>query len=64
MSVVRVAYLGILVSAVAWSVLSALLLAVVLREDDRGGAWFWAASFALSSLAAAWSFWGLLGGAA
>ncbi len=64
MSAVRAAYLGILVSAIAWSVLSALLLAAVLHEDDRGGAWFWAASFALSSLAAAWSFWELLGGPA
>ncbi len=59
MSVVRVAYLGILVSATAWSVLSAVLLAVVLREDDRAGAWFWAAAYAASSLAADLSFWEL-----
>jgi hypothetical protein len=57
-SVVRVAYLGILVSATAWSVLSAVLLAVVLREDDRGGAWFWAACYVVASLVADLSFWG------
>ncbi len=64
MSVVRVAYLGILVSAMAWSVLNAVLFVAVVHEDDRAAAWFWAASFALSSLAAAWSFWELLGGPA
>ncbi len=64
MNAVRVAYLGILAAAMAWSVLSAVLLVAVLHEDDRGGAWFWAACFALSSLAAAWSFWELLGGPA
>ncbi len=58
MSVVRVAYLGILIAAMAWSVLSAVLLVAVLHEDDRGGAWFWAACFALASLIADLSFWG------
>ncbi len=58
MSVVRVAYLGILVSAMAWSVLSAVLLVAVLHDDDRGGSWFWAACFALASLIADLSFWG------
>ncbi|MDP9484813.1 MAG: hypothetical protein M3Q49_03300 [Actinomycetota bacterium] len=58
MSVVRVAYLGILVSAMAWSVLSAVLLVAVLHDDDRGGAWFWAACFAVASLIADLSFWG------
>ncbi len=58
MSAVRAAYLGILVSAMAWSVLSAVLLVVVLRDDDRGGAWFWAACYAVASLIADLSFWG------
>ncbi len=56
MSVVRVAYLGILVSAMAWAVLSAVLLVAVLHEDDRGGAWFWASCFAVASLVADLSF--------
>jgi hypothetical protein len=59
-SVVRAAYLGILVSAMAWSVLSAVLLVAVLHEDDRGGAWFWAACFAVASLVADLSFWATL----
>ncbi len=58
MSVVRVAYLGILAAAMAWSVLSAVLLIAVLQDDDRGGAWFGAACFAVASLVADLSFWG------
>ncbi len=57
MSVVRVAYLGILAVAMAWSVLSAVFLVAVLREDDRAAAWFWAACFAVASLVADLSFW-------
>ncbi|MDP9458195.1 MAG: hypothetical protein M3Q60_21015 [Actinomycetota bacterium] len=60
MSIVRIAYLGILVSAMAWAMLSAVLLVAVLHEDDRGAAWFWAACFAVASLIADLSFWGVL----
>jgi hypothetical protein len=58
-TVERVAYLGILAAAMAWSVLSAVLLVTVLRYDDRGGAWFWAAVYAASSLVADLCFWEL-----
>ncbi len=56
MSIVRIAYLGILVSAMAWSMLSAVLLVAVLHEDDRAAAWFWAACYAVASLVADLSF--------
>jgi hypothetical protein len=58
-SVERVAYLGILIAAMAWSVLSAVLLIAGLQDDDRGGSWFWAAVFASSSLVADLCFWEL-----
>ncbi len=58
MSAVRVAYLGILAAAMAWSVLSAVLFVVMVEEEDRGRSWFWAACFALASLVADLSFWG------
>ncbi len=64
MNVVRAAYLGILAAALALSVLSAGLFVALVQEEDRGGSWFWAGAFVVSSLAAAWSFWELLEGSA
>ncbi len=63
-TVERVAYIVVLFAAASWTVISAVLLVGTTHEAGRGSAWFWGASFALSSLAAAWSFWELLGGAA
>jgi hypothetical protein len=60
----RVVYLGIIVAATFWAVLSAVMLLASPHERDQGGAWFWASVFVGSSLAAAWCFWELLGGAA
>ena len=57
-------YSGLLATAAFWAVLSAIFLLASPHEGDRGGGWFWGAVFVLSSLAAAWCFWRLLGAAA
>ena len=64
MSDERSVYTGVLVVAVLLALLSAVLLLVSLHEGTEGEAWFWGAAFVGSSLAAVWSFWELLGGAA
>ena len=64
MSVERTVYAGLLVAAAFWAVMSAIFLLASSHEGDRGRAWFWGAAFVGSSLSAAFSFWGLLGGAA
>ena len=38
-------YLAVLAFAVLWAVLSAAKLIVSVREGNKSGAWFWAASF-------------------
>jgi hypothetical protein len=55
-------YLAVLTFAVLWSVLSAAMLLGSAHERNRSSAWFWAASFAASSLGAAYVFWRLLSG--
>ncbi len=60
MTVERVVYLVVLFAAASWAAISAVLLVGTTHEAGRGPAWFWGASFALSSLAASWSFWELL----
>ena len=55
-------YLAVLTFAVLWSVLSAAMLLGSADERNRSSAWFWAASFAASSLGAAYVFWRLLSG--
>ena len=55
-------YLTVLTFAVFWSFLSAGMLLGSAHERNRSWAWFWAASFAASSLAAAYAFWRLLSG--
>ena len=47
-------YLGLLVAASAWALLSALVTALCVRFEERGLAWFFAASFFGSALAAAY----------
>jgi hypothetical protein len=54
------AYLGVLIAAGAWAVLSAIAVAVSVRLQSEGFAWGWAASFALSALTAAYCFGRLL----
>ena len=55
-------YLAVLTFAVLWSVLSAVMLMGSAYEQTKGSAWFWAASFATSSLGAAYCFGKLLSG--
>ncbi len=55
-------YLAVLTFAVLWSVLSAVMLMGSAYEQNKGSAWFWAASFATSSLGAAYCFGKLLSG--
>jgi hypothetical protein len=45
--------------ASAWALLSAIAAAVCVRYEMRRLAWGWTASFVLSSLVAAYSFWRL-----
>ena len=53
-------YLTVLTFGVLWSVLSATKLTISAREGNKGGAWFWSASFVASSLGAAYFFGRLL----
>ena len=62
MSEGEVYYLAVLTFAVLWSVLSAVMLMGSAYEQNKGSAWFWAASFATSSLGAAYCFGKLLSG--
>jgi hypothetical protein len=51
---------AILVSAAVWAAMSAAVLAVSIRMEAGRQAWGWGASFAASSLCAAWCFGRLL----
>lgn len=62
MSAGQVYYLAVLTFAVLWSVLSAAMLIGSAYEQNKGSAWFWAASFAASALSAAYCFGKLLSG--
>jgi hypothetical protein len=42
------------------ALMSALALALSIRDEDALFAWIWAVVFALSSLLAAWSLWRLV----
>ena len=53
-------YLSVLTFAVLWSALSAVMLIGSAYEQNKGAAWFWAASFAASALGAAYCFGKLL----
>lgn len=59
-------YLAVLTFSVLWGVLRGAMLIGSAYEQNKGSAWFWAASFAASSFGAAYCFWRLLssGGAA
>jgi hypothetical protein len=47
-------YLGWLVAASAYALLSAVAMALCIKFEDRWLAWFWAAAFFGSALAAAY----------
>jgi hypothetical protein len=47
-------YLGLLVAASAWALLSGVVTALCVKLEERGLAWFWAASFFGSALVAAY----------
>jgi hypothetical protein len=47
-------WLGWLVAASVWALLSAAVTALCVKFEERGLAWFWAASFFVSALAAAY----------
>ena len=64
MSTERSVYAGLLVAAAFWALMSAIFLLASPYEGYQGRAWFWGAVFVGASLAAAWSFWELLGGSA
>jgi hypothetical protein len=49
----------VLLIAVLWGVISAIAASASVRYEMRRPAWGWTASFVLSSLVAAYSFWRL-----
>ena len=51
---------SLLLVALVWAVMSAALFTVSLDYGWRRLAWFWMASFLVSTLAAAYSFWRLV----
>jgi hypothetical protein len=53
-------YLGLLVAASIVALCSALVTAICVRFEERGLAWFWAASFFGSALVGAYCLWKLL----
>jgi hypothetical protein len=50
---------SVLVIALAWALMSAIAATASVRYEIRHLAWVWTASFVLSSLVAAYSFWRL-----
>ena len=53
-------YLGLLVAASIMALFSALVTAICVKFEERGLAWFWAASFFGSALLGAYCLWKLL----
>ena len=49
----------VLFLALTWALISAIAATVSVRYEMRRGAWGWTASFLVSSLVAAYSFWRL-----
>jgi hypothetical protein len=47
----------VLFLALAWALISAIAVTVSVRYEMQWGAWGWTASFLVSSLVAAYSFW-------
>lgn len=57
-------YVGVMVAATVWALISALAAEYSARLEYRNFALGWAVSFVLSTLVAAYYFWRLLGGVA
>jgi hypothetical protein len=53
-------YLGLLIIAAFWALFSGAVVLLNIHEGSQRSAWHWAASFAASSLVAAYYFWRLL----
>jgi len=53
-------YLGLLVAASIVALCSAVVTAICIKFEERGLAWFWAASFFGSALVGAYCLWKLL----
>jgi hypothetical protein len=53
-------FTSLLVVAGFWALISALLLIGAVYEGNARGSWGWGTSFVVSSLVAAYAFWGLL----
>ena len=53
-------YLGLLVAASIMALFSALVTAICVKFEERGLAWFWAATFFGSALVGAYCLWKLL----
>jgi hypothetical protein len=53
-------YFGLLVAASVIALCSAAVTALCIKFEERGLAWFWAASFFGSALVAGYCFWKLL----
>jgi hypothetical protein len=54
------AFTMLLVAAGFWALISAFLLIGAVYEGSARGSWAWGISFVVSSLVAAYAFWGLL----
>jgi NhaP-type Na+/H+ or K+/H+ antiporter len=52
-------WVSLLFIASVWALISAVVVAVSVYYEMRAMAWGWTASFALSSLVAAYSYWRL-----
>ena len=50
---------SLLVIALLWAVISAVVAVVSVRRGTQGRAWGWAASFLVGLLVAAYSFWSI-----
>jgi uncharacterized membrane protein len=53
-------YLGLLIFAAFWALLSGAVVLLSIHEASQRSAWRWTASLAVASLAAAYSLWRLL----
>jgi hypothetical protein len=53
-------YFGLLVAASVWALLSAVVATLCVKFEERGLAWFWAATFFGSALVGAYCLWKVL----
>jgi len=58
--IARMDYFGWLVVASVFALVSAVVTAICIKDEERGLAWVWAAAFLSCALAAAYFLWRLL----